>query len=168
MEISWLNNIKKKKKLSGHTQVLSGRDKDFTVESRELPWQCKCSTSCFSYTTWCKYQNSVTWTLKILAFYWIFIGRTDAEVEAPILWPPDEKIRLIRKDTDAGKDWGHEEKGATEDKMIRWHQRLNGHGFEQTSADSEGQGSPECCSPWGCKELDSTEQLNDSSILNIK
>ena len=62
---------------------------------------------------------------------WIFIERTDAEAEAPILWPPDAKKQLIGKDPDAGKDWGQEEKGATEDEMIGWHHRLNGHEFEQ-------------------------------------
>ena len=70
---------------------------------------------------------------------WIFIGRTDAEAEAPILCPPDAKSRLIRKDCDAGKDWGQEEKGMTEDEMIEWHHQLNGPEFEQTPEDSEEQ-----------------------------
>ena len=69
---------------------------------------------------------------------WIFIGRTDAEGEAPILWPPDDKSQLIRKDPDAGKDWGQEEKGMTEDEMVGWLHWLNGHEFEQTPGDSEG------------------------------
>ena len=77
---------------------------------------------------------------------WIFIGRTDAEAEAPILWPPDVKSQLIRKDPDAGKDWGQEEKGAKEDKMVGWHHQLNGHEFEQTVGGSEGQKSLACCS----------------------
>ena len=68
---------------------------------------------------------------------WLFIGRTDAEAEAPILWPPDAKSRLIGKDTDAGKDWGQEEKGATEDEMGGWHHQLNGHEFEQTQEDGK-------------------------------
>ena len=93
---------------------------------------------------------------------WIFIGRTDAEAEAPILWPPDVKNWLTGKDPDAGKDWGREEKGMTEDEMIGWHHWLNGHEFEQTPGDSEGQGSLVCCSPWGCKELDMTEGLNNN------
>ena len=87
---------------------------------------------------------------------WIFIGRTDAEAEALILWPPDEKSWLTGKDPDAGKDWGQEETGATEDKMVGWHYWLNGHKFEQAPVDSEGQGSLECCSPWGRKESDTT------------
>ena len=92
---------------------------------------------------------------------WIFIGRTDAE--APILWPPDVKWWLIRKDPNAGKDWGKEAKVMTEDEMVGWHHRFNGHEFEQTSGDSEGQGSLACCSPWGHKESDTTEQLNNNS-----
>ena len=69
---------------------------------------------------------------------WIFIGRTDAEAEAPILWPPDVKSQLIGKDPDAGKDWRQEEEGVTEDEMVTWHHRLDGHEFEQTPGDSEG------------------------------
>ena len=77
---------------------------------------------------------------------WIFIRRTDAEAETPILWPPDVKNWLIRKDPDAGKDWRWE-KGATEDEMVGWHHQLNGLEFEHTLGDSEGQGSLVCCSP---------------------
>ena len=89
---------------------------------------------------------------------WIFIGRTDAET--PILWPPDEKNWLIGKDPDAGKDWRQEEKGTTEGKMVGWQQQLDGHEFEQASGVGDGQGSLAYCSPWGCKESDTTEQLN--------
>ena len=85
---------------------------------------------------------------------WIFIGRTDAE--APILWPPEAKSQLIGKDLDAGKDWGQEEKGATEVKMVGRHQWLHEHEFEQTLGDSEGQGSLVCCNSWGGKESDMT------------
>ena len=70
---------------------------------------------------------------------WIFIGRTDAEAEAPILWPPDVKSWLIRKDPDAGKDWRQEEKGTTEDEMVAWHHQLNGQEYEQALGDGEGQ-----------------------------
>ena len=91
---------------------------------------------------------------------WIFIGRTDAEAETPILWPPDAKSWPIEKDPDVGKDWGQEEKGATEDEMVGWHHRLDGHEFEQALGDGEGQGSLVCCSLWHHKELDRTEQLN--------
>ena len=94
----------------------------------------------------------------------IFIGRTDAEAEAPLLWPPDAKNWLIGKEPDAGKDWGQEEKEMTEDEMVGWHHRLDGHEFEQTLGDSEGQRSLVCCSPWGHKKSDMTEQLNKSSL----
>ena len=86
---------------------------------------------------------------------WIFIGRTGAETKASILWPPDVKSQLIGKDPDAGKDWGWE-KGVTVDEIAGWHYQLNGHEFEQTPGDSEGQGSLSYCSPWGSKESDTT------------
>ena len=93
----------------------------------------------------------------------MFIGRTDAEV--PIFWPPDVKSRLTGKDPDAGKDWRQEEKGVTEDEMVGWHHQLNGHELQQTLGDGEGQGSLAGCSPWGWKELDTTEQLNNNYNL---
>ena len=80
---------------------------------------------------------------------WIFTGRTDAET--PILRPPDAKNWLIEKGTDAEKDWRQEEKGTTEEEMVGWHHRLNGHEFEQTVGDGERQGSLACCNPWGCR-----------------
>ena len=86
--------------------------------------------------------------------FWIIIGRTDAEAEALILWPCDVKNWLIRKDPDAGEDWRQEEKGTTEDEMVGWHHRLNGHEFEQALGVGEGQGSLTHCSPWGHKESD--------------
>ena len=91
---------------------------------------------------------------------WILIGRTDAEAEAPILWPPDAKNWLIGKDPDAGRDWRQKEKGTTEDEMVGWHHWLDGHEFEQALGVGDGQGSLVCCSPWGRKESDTTEQLN--------
>ena len=91
---------------------------------------------------------------------WIFIGRTDAEAETPILWPPDAKNWLIGKDPDAGKDWRREEKGTTEDEMIGWLHQLNGHEFEQVPGIGDGQGSLASCSPGGHKESDTTEWLN--------
>ena len=91
---------------------------------------------------------------------WMFIGRTDAEAETAILWPPDMKNWLLGKDPDAGKDWGQEEKRTTEDEMVGWHHQLNGHEFEEALGVGDGQGSLACCSPWGCKESDTTEQLN--------
>ena len=93
--------------------------------------------------------------------HWIFIGRTDAEAEAPVLGPPDAKSWLTGKDHDAGKDWGQQEKGTTEDEMVGWHHLLNGHKFEQAPGASERQGSLMCCSPWGRKQLDMTKWLNN-------
>ena len=95
---------------------------------------------------------------------WIFVGRIDAEAEAPILWPPDMKSQLTGKDPDAGKDWRQKAKGAAESEMVGWHHQLNGHEFEQTPGDSEGQGSLAYCSPWGHKESDMTEQLSDNNL----
>ena len=80
---------------------------------------------------------------------WVFIGRTDVEAETPILWPPDAKSWLIGKDLDAGKDWGQEEKGTTEDEMVGWHHWLNGHGFGWTPGVGDGQGGLACCDSWG-------------------
>ena len=91
---------------------------------------------------------------------WMFIGRTDAEAETPILWPSDAKNWLIWKDPDAGKDWRREEKWTTEDEMVGWHHQLNGHEFEWIPEVGDVQGGLACCSPWGCKESDTNEWLN--------
>ena len=91
---------------------------------------------------------------------WVFFGRNDAKAETPILWPPNAKSWLIGKDSDAGRDWGQEEKGMTEDEMAGWHRRLDGREFEWTPGVGDGQGGLTCCDSWGCKELDMTEQLN--------
>ena len=87
---------------------------------------------------------------------WILVGRTGAKAEAPVFWLPDAKSQLIGKDPDAEKDWGQEEKGATEDEVIGWHHWLNGHEFEQTLGDSEEKGSLVCCSSWGRKQSGTT------------
>ena len=79
---------------------------------------------------------------------WVFIGRTDVEAETPVLWQPDGKSWLIGKDPDAGKDWGQEEKGTTEDEMVGWHHRLNGRGFRWTLGVGDGQGCLACWSSW--------------------
>ena len=91
---------------------------------------------------------------------WDFFGRTDAKAETPLLWSPHAKSWLIGKDSDAGRDWGQEEKETTEDEMVGWHDQLNGSEFEQVLGDGEGQGSLGCCSPWGRKESHMTERLN--------
>ena len=95
---------------------------------------------------------------------WIFIGRTDAEAEAPILWPPDVKNWLIGKDPDAGKDWRQEEKGTTEAEMVGWHHRFSGHESEQVLGVGDEQGSLVCCSPWSRKQSDTTERLNWAEV----
>ena len=91
---------------------------------------------------------------------WVFFGRTDAKAETPILWPPDVKSWLIGKDPDAGRDWGQEEKGTTEDEMAGWHHWLDGHEFEWTLGVGDGQGGMACCDLWSHQESDTTEQLN--------
>ena len=99
---------------------------------------------------------------------WIFTGRTDAG--APILWLANSKNWLIQKDPDIGKDWMQEEKGMTEDEMVGWHHLVNRHEFGQTPGDSEGQGSLECCRPWGQKESDlETEEVcyQHSNWINL-
>ena len=91
---------------------------------------------------------------------WIFFGRTNAEAEAPILWPPDVKNWLIEKDPEAGEDWRQEKKRTTENKMIGWHE------FEQAPGAGEGQRRLACCSPWGHKESDTTEWLNNNNHID--
>ena len=98
---------------------------------------------------------------------WIFIGRTDAEAEGPILWPSNEKSQLLGKDPDAGKDWRQEEKRMIEDEMVVWHHWLNGNEFKQALGDGNGQGSLACCCPWGCKELDRTKWLNNKWVQKL-
>ena len=88
------------------------------------------------------------------------LEKTDVEAEAPILWPPDTKSWLIWKDPDAGKDWGQEEKQTTEDEVVGWHHRLDGHGFGWTPGVGDRQGGLVCCSSWGRKKSDMTEQQN--------
>ena len=91
---------------------------------------------------------------------WVFFGRNDAKAETPVLWPPHAKSWLIGKDFDVGRDWGQEEKGMTEDEMAGWHHRLDGHEFEWTPGDRDGQGGLACCDSWGRKDSDTTERLN--------
>ena len=98
---------------------------------------------------------------------WIFIGRTDAEAEALILWPPDAKSRLIGKDPDAWKDGRQKGQRTAEDEIVRYHHWLNGHDFEQTLGDNEWQGSLACCSRRGCKELGMTEWLDNNLPLPV-
>ena len=97
----------------------------------------------------------------------MFIDRTDTEAETSIFWPPEVKSWLIGKDPDAGKDWGQEENGMTEDEMVGWHHWLNGHGFGWTPGVGDGQGGLACCSSWGHKESDMTEWLNWTELITF-
>ena len=97
--------------------------------------------------------------------FWMFPGRTDVEAETPIVWPPVAKSWLIWKDPDAGKDWGQEEKGTTEDEMVGWHHWLNGHGRGWTLGVGDRQGGLACCGSCGRKESDTTEWLNWTELI---
>ena len=96
--------------------------------------------------------------------FWVFIGRTDAEAETPILWPPHVKSWLTGKDSDAGRDWGQEEKGTTEDEMAGWHHWLNRREFEWTPGVGDGQGGLACCGSWRRKESEMTQRLNSTEL----
>ena len=98
---------------------------------------------------------------------WVFFGRNDAKAETPVLWPPHAKSWLIGKHSDAGRDWGQEEKGTTEDEMAGRHHRLNGHEFEWTPGVGDGQGGLACCDSWGHKESDMTERLNWAELKQL-
>ena len=134
-------------------------------------WELVCEES-WALKNWCFWTVVLEKTLKsafdckeIQQFHpkgdqsWVFIGRTD-EAETPILWPPRVKSWLIGKDSDAGRDWGQEEKGTTEDEMSGWHHWLDGREFEWTPGVGDGQGGLACCDSWGCKESDTTKRLN--------
>ena len=135
-------------------------------------WELDCDES-WAPTNWCFWTMVLEKTLESLLDCkeiqpvhskgdgsWVFIGRTDAKAETPVLWPPHAKSWLIAKDCDAGRDWGLEEKGTTEDEMAGWHHQLNGHEFDWTPGVGDGQGGLVCCDSWGRKESDTTERLN--------
>ena len=103
-------------------------------------------------------QSTFPWILATA--YTLLFGRNDAKAEIPIPWSPHAKSWLIRKASDAGRDWGQEEKGMTEDEMAGWHHQLDGREFEWTPGVGDGQGGLACCNSWGCKESDMTERLN--------
>ena len=117
-------------------------------------------------------QDRKFWTCLTWEFYlpidgsWVFFGRNDAKAETPVLWPPHVKSWLIGKDSDAGRDWGQEEKGKTEDEMVGWHHRLNGREFEWTAGVGDGQGGLACCDSWGGKVSDTTERLNWTELID--
>ena len=98
---------------------------------------------------------------------WDFFGRNDAKAETPVLCPPHEKSWLTGKDSDAGRDWGQEEKGMTEDEMAGWHHGLDGRESEWTPGVGDGQGGLVCCNSWGHKESDTTERLNWTELMGL-
>ena len=98
---------------------------------------------------------------------WVFFGRNDARAETLVLWPPHAKSWLIGKDSDAGRDWGQEEKETTEDELAGWHHWLNGRESEWTPGVGDGQGGLECCDSWGHKESDTTEPLNWTDCMYV-
>ena len=99
---------------------------------------------------------------------WDFFGRNAAKAETPVVWPPHAKSWLTGKDSDAGRDWGQEKKGTTEDEMAGWHHRLDGRESQWTPGVGDGQGGLACCGSWGCEELDTTERLNWTEYLELK
>jgi len=114
-----------------------------------------------AFELWCwRRLLRVPWTARRSNQSWAFIGRTDAEAETPIFWPPHAKSWLIGKDPDARRDWGQEEKGTTEDAMVGWHHWLDAQEFGWTPGVCDGLGGLACCDSWGCKESDMTEWLN--------
>ena len=120
-----------------------------------------------AFELWCwRKLLRVPWTAKrsnqsiLKEISPVFFERNDAKAETPVLWPPHVKRWLIGKDSDAGRDWGQEEKGTTEDEMAGWHHELYGHESEWTPGDGDGQEGLACCNSWGRKELDMTERLN--------
>ena len=124
-----------------------------------------------AFELWCRRRVlRVPWTARRSnqSILKEIIGRTDVEAETPILRPHGTKSWLIWKDLDAGKGWGQEEKGMTEDEMVGWHHRLNGHGFAWTLGVGDGQEGLACCSSWGRKELDTTEWLNWTEQWEVK
>ena len=136
-------------------------------------WELNCKESC-TLKNWCFWTvlektlespldcKEIQWVKGDQS--WVFIGRTDVEAETPILWPPDAKSWLIWKDPNAGKDWGWEEKGTTEDEMVGWHHPLDGREFEWTPRAGVGHGGLACCGPWGCKELTLLSNWTETGI----
>ena len=129
-----------------------------------------------AFELWCwRRLLRVPWTarrsnqsiLKEIDQPWVFIERIDSKAETPVLWPPHAKSWLIGKDSDAGRDWGREEKGTTEDEMAGWHHQLDGHEFGWTPGVGDGHGGLACCNSWGRKESDMTEQLNWTELNSI-
>ena len=156
----------------GMLSMLSPSGQDYGFSSGHVwMWELDCEES-WGVKNWCFWTVVLEKTLEspldckeIQPVHlkgdqsWVFIGRTDAEAETPVLWPPLAKSWLIGRDPDAGRDWG-QEKGTTEDEMAGWHHRLYGHEFGWTLGVGDGQGGLACCNSWGHKESDTTKRLN--------
>ena len=143
-------------------------------------WELDCEES-WALKNWCFWTVVLEKTLASPLDYkeiqpvhpkgdqsWVFIGRTDAEAETPILWPPHAKSWLIGKDSDAGRDWGQEEKGMTEDEMAGWHHRLYAQEFGWTLGVGDEQGGLVCCDSWGRNVLNMTERLNWTELMDLE
>ena len=129
-----------------------------------------------AFELWCwRILLRVSWTARILIQpvhfkgnqSWVFFGRNAAKAETPVLWPPHVKSWFIGKASDAGRDWGQEEKGTTEDEMAGWHHWLDGRESEWTPGVGDAQGGLTCCDSWGCKESDTTEWLNWTDLKRL-
>ena len=155
-------------------RLCSTEGSTFTSERHAFKWTCAVQTSLVQWSRIVLFF----WLSFCIYFDWESLGRQGdqtlnvhgkdyAEAIALIFLPPVVKSWLIRKDLDAGKDWRQEEKGTTEDELTGWHHRLNGHQFEQTPRDSEGQGCLEWCSPQGHKESDMTEWLSNKLRVQL-
>ena len=132
------------------------------LDCREMLLNCGVGED--SWVPWtARRSNESILKRSVLVVHW----KDYVEAETPVLWPPDAKSWLICKDPDAGKDWGQEEKGTTEDEMVGWHHWLNGQEFEWTLGVDDGQGGLAYCSPWGRQESDMTERLNWLTEYNI-
>ena len=170
--ITSLDSILKSRDITLPTKFLSSQGYGFS-SGHVWMWELDCEDS-WALKNWCfwtvvlekKTLESPLDCKKLQPVHskgdqsWVFFGRTDAKAETPVLWPPHAKNWLIGKDSNAGRDWGQEEKGMTEDEMAGWHHLLDGHEFEWTPGVGVGQGGLACCNSWGCKELDMTEWLN--------
>ena len=168
-----LDSIFKSRDITLSTKVHQGHSQGYGFSCGHVwMWELDCEES-WAPKNWCFWTVVLEKTSESPLEYknihpvhskgdqpWVFFGRNDAKAETPILWPPDAKSWLIGKDSDAGRDWGQEEKGTTEDELAGWHHWLNGRESEWTPGVGVGQGGLACCDSWGRKESDTTEWLN--------
>ena len=170
-----LDSIFKSRDITLPTKVRLTQDDGFS-SGHVWMWELDCEES-WASKNWCFWTVVLEKTLESPLDYkkiqpvhskgdqpWVFFGRNDAKAETPVLWPPHAKSWLTGKDSDAGKDWGQEEKGTTEDEMAGWYHWLNGHESEWTPRVGDGQGDLACWDSWGRKESDTTEQLNRTEL----